>query len=156
MTCKPLDRHTDDTVSCILPPLPTTNSLELELALTPLTTLNQSMDSKPRNSRIEPTSPPELARLSTCQARTATFNRYRGDREACDVCRCRSDATRARGAEVASGRPPLDDLAEDTSPTIKQNIWVVKFHFKTQSCTMLLENSTTDAYIWARGQTVST
>lgn len=118
MTCKPPDRHTDDTVSCILPPLPTTNSLEL--ALTPLTTLNQSMDSKPRNSRIEPTQPPALARLSTRQARTATFNRYREDREACDVCRGRSDATRARGAKVASGRAPLDDLAEDTSPAIKQ------------------------------------
>lgn len=153
MTCKPLDRHTDDTVSCILPPLPTTNSLEL--TLTPLKTLNQSMDSKPRNSRIEPTPPPALARLSTRQARTATFNRYRGDREACDVCRGHSDATRARGAEDASGRAPLDYLAENTSPTIKQNIWVVKFHFKTQSCTMLLENSTTDAHIWARGQTVS-
>lgn len=88
-----------------------------------------------------------LARLSTRQARTATFNRYRGDREACDVRRGRSDATSARGAEDASSRAPLDDLAEDTSLTIKQNIRLVKFHFKTQSCTMLLENSTTDAHI---------
>lgn len=120
MTCKPPDRLTEDTLSCILPPLPTTNSPEL--ALTPLTTLNQSMDSKPRNSRIEPTPPPALARLSTRQARTATFNRYRGDREACDVRRGRSDATGAPGAEDASGGAPLDDLAEDTPPTVKRKI----------------------------------